>query len=472
MLLWMLTSLFFSPGQPDLAFQLKLDTMITNWSEQNRFSGVFLLLGKGQILYEKSFGSADASWGIANTPDTLFQIGSVSKQMTSYLALRLKDQGKVDLNSPIATYLPEFQASWADKVTLHHLLSHSSGLGHYDAFPDYRESLFPKNYSRASYLSLIGDLPLNFEPGTRMDYSSFGYYLAGMVLEKAAGKPLEQLLETEVFQPAQLHRSLLDTGQTKEQMAYPYRWDWDAYSYKPAEYRHYNTTFATGGIFATARDLARWTQTVVSGTGLSPESHKLWLREHFPGSGYGWMFTNRKTATGEAQVIYHNGAVTGYTCEYMWLPETDIWLIVLSNNRGYKNRLLPWRIVDLALGNEVSSKKTLEKVLIDTIHVQGLEAGLRAYTRLQEDAPDEIDFANWRAMFFAGLHFLNRHQFAVAEGVYALAAEAFPRNAHIQEYLGLAKEEQGKMAEAKTHFRKAIELDPSKRKHLQPKMEN
>ena len=153
-----------------------------------------LVAENGEIIYKNGFGQANIEWNIPNKPDTKHRLASISKQFTAMAIVQLVAENKLALDQPITTYLPDYPKATGDSVTIHHLLTHTSGIPNYTSFPNYRE-VMRAPHSTMELVSLFADLPLEFSPGEQFAYSNSGYVLLGVIIEKITGKSYEQVLQ-------------------------------------------------------------------------------------------------------------------------------------------------------------------------------------------------------------------------------------------------------------------------------------
>ncbi len=173
----------------------KLDKLIRTYADYEKFNGSVLVAEKGNVIYKKGFGLADMEWNIPNQPDTKHRLGSITKQFTAMLIMQLVEQGKLKLDVPISTYLPDYPKKKGDVITLHHLLTHSSGTPNMTSFPGFFKDISRNAYSPVQLVNLFADSTLQFKPGERFDYSNSGYILLGYIIEKVTGKSYEQVLQ-------------------------------------------------------------------------------------------------------------------------------------------------------------------------------------------------------------------------------------------------------------------------------------
>jgi CubicO group peptidase (beta-lactamase class C family) len=138
------------------------------------------------VIYKKGFGLADMEWNIPNQVDTKHRLGSITKQFTAMAVMQLVEQGKLKLDVPISTYLPDYNKKNGDVITIHHLLTHSSGIPNVTAFPNFFKNISRNFHSPAQLVNLFADSTLQFKPGEKFAYSNSGYMVLGYIIEKVA----------------------------------------------------------------------------------------------------------------------------------------------------------------------------------------------------------------------------------------------------------------------------------------------
>jgi CubicO group peptidase (beta-lactamase class C family) len=181
----------------------KLDKLIGAYAEYGKFNGSVLVAEKGKVIYKKGFGFAEMEWNIANQSDTKHRLGSITKQFTAMLIMQLVEQGKLKLDVPISTYLPDYPKKNGDVITIHHLLTHTSGIPNMTAFPNFVKSVMPNAYTPLQLVNMSADSTLEFKPGERFNYSNSGYLLLGYIIEKVTGKSYEKVFAGEYPHSAQ-----------------------------------------------------------------------------------------------------------------------------------------------------------------------------------------------------------------------------------------------------------------------------
>jgi CubicO group peptidase (beta-lactamase class C family) len=326
-----LAATLLSPPAP---LRERVDDLMTRL-EGHGFSGVLLLAKDGEIVLEKGYGLADRGKKLPATPDTVYCIGSITKQFTAAAILKLEMQGKLSVTDPISRFFPGVPA---DKkgITLHHLLTHTAGLRE-----DYGETDF-EPVSREEIVSRVLSAPLLSAPGEKFRYSNAGYSLLAAVVELTTKGPYEAYLREQLFLPAGMTRTGYKLpGWKPGELARGWRGDeeWGTTIERPwaPDGQPWWNLRGNGGIHATARDMWRWHQALLGTAILSEEAkRKLYGRhiaEEMPESwyGYGWSIatTPRKTT-----LITHNGGNGIFAADFRrYVDEKIVWFIA-SNEAG------------------------------------------------------------------------------------------------------------------------------------------
>lgn len=439
-LLFLLGLLLFVPVSTAQDKAVEIAQAIDQFAEFNKFSGAVLVAEKGTVIYRQGIGLANREWNIPNAPDTRFQIGSVTKQFTALLVLQMVEAGALRLDDPITRHLPTYPAEPGNRITIHHLLSHTSGLPHYNAIPDYRETLFLNHYAAEAYMEQFKDLPLRFEPGTDFGYSSFGYYLLGAILETVSGITYGELLQRNIFAPLGMDDTRLDDGFPQARRATPYKFNYDVFEYAHAEFRDPSTSFATGGIFSTLDDLYRWDQALYTDALISALYRELLFTPVQEDYAYGWIVDElAATETSEAvPLVYHNGGITGYTANFIRFVEDNSCIIVLSNTRGYKSVMLPWILAAILYDRPYRNQRPLDKALHETIIRQNVEVAVEHYHDLKQSQPTTYAFDDENQLNRLGYSLIRYGRLDDALAIFHLNADVFPDSWNVYDSLGEA----------------------------------
>jgi CubicO group peptidase (beta-lactamase class C family) len=299
-----------------------------------------------EILLDKGYGKANLEQNIPNDPDTKFRIGSLTKQFTAALVLLLQQDGKLHIEDPVRKYLPDAPTSW-DKITLTELLGHNSGIPEIQSDPRFR-SWAMSPHTHAEELALFKDRPLNFEPGSKNEYSNSNYLVLGAVIEKVTGEDYGTLLRNRIFKPLAMNVSGVD----KDGLVLPKR----AQGYNnengrlvPSPSESMSVPWSAGSIYSTANDLLRWERGLFGGKVLSQSSLKAMTTSGKVSHGLGVGVSIEDGV----KVVDHNGAIEGFVAHMAYVPESRIAVIVLSNVFGGAPPAMGNQLVETMLGKTV-----------------------------------------------------------------------------------------------------------------------
>ncbi|GAB3867619.1 serine hydrolase domain-containing protein [Hymenobacter segetis] len=310
----------------------ELDVLATQYAKAGQFNGTVLVAEHGKVVFTKGYGLANREWNQPNAADTKFRLGSLTKQFTSMLVMQLVEKGQLRLDAPITTYLPDYPKATGDKITLHQLLTHTSGIPSYTSQPSYETaSLLPT--TPAEFVRTFSGQPLDFEPGTAWRYSNSGYFLLGAIIEKVTGKPYAQVLRDNISQP--LH--LQDTGYDLAETILPRR----AAGYDRTPEGLYNTTYvdmavpySAGALYSTVLDLYKWDQALYTNQLISEASKALLFKPDRNHYAYAWMTSKVAVGSDSVALLAHSGHVNGFGTYLLRAPQDHQLVVVLDNEGG------------------------------------------------------------------------------------------------------------------------------------------
>jgi CubicO group peptidase (beta-lactamase class C family)/pimeloyl-ACP methyl ester carboxylesterase len=325
----------------------RIDKVMRRHHELGRFHGSILVARDGEIVYEKGYGLANREWEIANTPDTRFHIASITKMFTATLALQQVERGRIRLDAPITTYLPEYPANPGERITVHHLLSHSSGIPDFvnDHWEEYKARYLHTRQPADTVLADMARQPLEFEPGEGSDYNNTGFVLLGMILERVTGIDFCTLLRRQVLEPAGMASTGCDAFESIiPRRAAGYRRGGDEFRHLP--YDH--SVHADGMMYSTVQDLFRFDRAMAGGILLSSEMQSLMNTSHAANGtddlaragieeiyyGYGIMVRHntRLVVPGHPlTVLTHGGRGEGFSSMLVRIPEDGVFVAALNN---------------------------------------------------------------------------------------------------------------------------------------------
>jgi CubicO group peptidase (beta-lactamase class C family) len=456
----LLISVNISFGQSKIE---QLDELINKYTEYGQFNGSVLVAEKGEVIYKKGFGLANMEWNIPNQSDTKHRLGSITKQFTSMLIMQLVEEGKLKLDVPISTYLPDYSKSNGDIITIHHLLTHSSGTPNYTSFPGFFRDVSRDPYTPEQFVSFFADSTLAFKPGERYAYSNSGYFLLGVIIEKVTGKSYEQVLKDNITIPLKMNNTGYDHhGTILEKRATGY--EKNGSNYRNAAYLDMSIPYAAGSLYSTVEDLYLWDQALYTNQLLSSENLDLLFAKHIrAGSGYygyGWGMGTRPigTTNDSVKVVSHGGGINGFNTSITRIP-SDKNLVVLFNNTGgaplgqMNNAILGI----LYNGSYDMPKKSLANSLYEVINSEGIAEGLKHFEKLKDSETYSLKEGE---MNNVGYRLLQSDKIKEAIEVFKLNVASFPESGNVYDSLGEAYLKDGNKELAIKNYIISVEVDP------------
>jgi CubicO group peptidase (beta-lactamase class C family) len=442
----------------------KLDQLLGLYHDYDEFNGSVLVAMDGEVIYKKGFGLANMEWQIPNAPDTRHRLGSVTKQFTAMLILQLAAEGKLDLQANVSTYLPDYPEENGKRITIHHLLTHTSGIPNYTDLAEIMQSESRNPFSPDEFTEKFSDLELEFTPGETFKYSNSGYFLLGVIVEKITGKTYEAVLQERIFDALDMH----DSGYDRHQTVLPQRasgYEKSGRNYINAAYLDMSIPYAAGSLYSTVEDLYRWDRALYTHDLLPEKYMKLYFQPHVPAFGsahyaYGWIINEDPIGISDQKIsaISHGGGINGFNTIISRAP-SDQSLIVLLNNTG----MAPLNDMVTAIRGILYDqpydlpKKSLVPALLDVIEAQGLEKGLLHYESLVDDKDYVVNEAE---MNQAGYGFMRDGKLDEAAAIFKLNMEAFPESYNVYDSYAEALMNMGEKEKAIKFYRKSVEMNP------------
>jgi CubicO group peptidase (beta-lactamase class C family) len=289
-----------------------------------------IVVKDGKTVFRKAYGLADLATRRPLTPDTALRIGSITKQFTAAAILMLAEEGKLSVGDEITRYLPDYPTH-GQRITIEHLLTHTSGIPSYTGKPGYLQGM-GRDMTVAQIIGSFKDDPLEFAPGSQWRYDNSGYVLLGAIIEKVSGMPYADFLQKRIFTPLGMTHTAYE-GHERTAFAHAVAYSPDPEGFKPSPHLSMTQPYAAGALVSSVDDLARWDAAISSGKLLKAAN---WQRAFTPytltsgtktGYGYGWEI---RTLHGQPE-IGHGGAITGFRSYALRLPEDKVYVAVLSN---------------------------------------------------------------------------------------------------------------------------------------------
>lgn len=352
-----------------------VDALITQVMQQQHVPGMAVLVKKGDtVIKRKAYGLASVEWNAPFTEDTLFETGSIGKTFTALAAMKLVEQGKLDLSKKLKDFLKETPEAWG-AVTLNHLITHTSGLPEYVLFDGLR---LDQEFERPKWWEIMSPKPLDFEPGSQFQYSNANFYLLALVIEQVAGQPFNQFVMENVVKPCGLEN-------TKFRLAA------DVIPKMSEGYFNFENKlskagtgsdasgFGAGGMYSSIDDIATFLKAVHDGKVVSKETlAKMQTANRLANRrktiyGQGWFV---RQVSGQPMVS-HGGNCVGYSAGMAYFPEQDLTIAVGANVYAISGDNMAIRIAGL-VEPALAPKKPIKKEDPDGAFSQKLIDALKA----------------------------------------------------------------------------------------------
>lgn len=439
----------------------KLDALVGAYHRLDQFTGSALVAEKGKVVFKKGYGLANREWDVPNAPDTKFRLGSITKQFTSMLVMQLVHEGKIKLDEPMLAYLPDYRADTGQKVTVRHLLTHTSGIPSYTGLPGFLQEVSRNPSSVADFVKRYASGDLEFEPGSKYAYNNSGYFLLGAILERVAGKPYEKLVQERIFEPL----GMKDSGYDRHQTVLPKRaagYERTPEGVRNAAYLDMSLPYAAGSLYSTVEDLFRWDRALAAHTLLPKEEAEVMTTPVRDNYAFGWVVHKRKLADGKTEVAVHEhgGGINGFNTLLVRVPETGELVVLLDNYGGGKLNPLASGLLSLLRGQEAPPpKQSLVGELLKVAAGGDVAAALARLKEVRAKEPARYD-ASEGEVNQLGYQLLGRGRAAEAVEIFKWNVEEHPGSWNVYDSLGEAYATQGNRELAVASYKKSLELNP------------
>src|SRR5918993_711636 len=441
----------------------QLDKLIGTYAEYGKFNGSVLVAEKGKVIYKKGFGLADMEWNILNRPDTKHRLGSITKQFTAMLIMQFVEQGKLKLDVPISIYLPDYPKKNGDVITIHHLLTHTSGIPNMTSFPGFVKDVMRNSYTPVQLVNMSADSTLEFKPGERFAYSNSGYLLLGYIIEKVTGKSYEQLLQENIFTPLRMNNTGYDHhGTLLKNRASGY--ERSGTRYVNADFIDMSVPHAAGAMYSTVEDLFLWDQALYGNQLLRKENMDLLIAKHIPSGGgyygYGWSIGEMPlgNTTERIETTGHGGGINGFNTQITRIPSDKSIIVLLNNTGGAPLNEMTSAIAAIIYDKTYNlPKRSVAYSLADKIEKEGTSAALEYYKGIKDSIGYYLDE---NEMNTTGYEFLQSGKVKEAAAIFQLNTIAFPKSSNVYDSYGEALMALGNKTDALENYKKSVKLNP------------
>jgi CubicO group peptidase (beta-lactamase class C family)/Tfp pilus assembly protein PilF len=442
----------------------QLDKLMQKYFEYGKFNGSVLVSLDGKTMLNKGYGYANMEWKQNNAPNTKHRLGSVTKQFTALLILQFAEKGQLDLHKPISTYLPDYPKKTGDIVTIHHLLTHASGIPNYTSIKGLIREHSMDRFSPEEFLDFFKDLDLEFEPGTQFNYSNSGYFLLGYILETISGMSYEDLLVNQIFQPLGMN----DTGSDSHSAVIANRaagYEKSRRSYVNARYLDMSAVYAAGFMYSTTEDLAKWDAALYTNKLLTAEYMDLFLKPHQETKegfyyGYGWAHGDLPIGTSSdvVSLVSHDGGINGFNTRITRVKEDKAFIVMLNNTGAAPLRDIERAILAILYDKSYNEpKESLARATGFLAEEGKFKEAIKFFNANVDN--DKYDFLE-SEINELGYQFMYAKNMEGAATVFEANMKRFPNSFNVYDSYGEAMLYSGKRKQAIKYYERSLELNP------------
>ena len=316
-------------GQPT-----DISKIINEYAKNNNFNGTVLVTQNDQPVYHESFGYADRQYDIVNTNDTKYKIASITKTFTAVLILQLYEAGKLALDKPINTYLPDYAGEGADKITIHHLLTHSSGLENCEKNG---LDIYELPHTSDEILRKYCSGKLENEVGARFSYNNGDYIILGKIIEKLYQRPYQQVLQERILLPLRLtNTGLVSQPAIVKGLAHTYVWNDSTKVFENDAPLYIENYFSAAALYTTTQDFALFTSALFGKKMLQESTLNLMLTSYptYWYTAYSVWVTEQKINNQKSKVVERYGGILGANTLLAHYMEQKVTIIIFSNTNA------------------------------------------------------------------------------------------------------------------------------------------
>jgi len=438
----------------------KMDELMGLYHNYGQFSGSVLVTEAGKVIFKKSYGYANREWKVANQPNTKFRIASITKQFTSMLIMQLVEQGKIKLDAKLIDYLPDYRKDTGEQVTIHHLLTHTSGIPSYTSKANFFKQTSRDHYSADDFVKQFCSGDLEFKPGEKFAYNNSGYFLLGAIIEKVSGNSYETMLQQNIFKPLGMNDSGYDHhDKIIENRASGYEKNIEGFVNAP--YLDMSLPYAAGAIYSTVEDLSRWEQALYNEKLLSNQYKKIMFTDHKDGYAYGWGVRDFEFDDSEdkTKMTAHSGGINGFSTYIARYVDDDNSVILLNNGAGGSTRGMSHDLTHILYAKDYDlPKRSLAEALYKVINQQGIDSAIKNYHSLKINKANQYHFEEGE-LNRLGYQLISMSKMNEAVEILKLNAELFSDSANAYDSLAEAYMENKNKKLAILNYEKSLELD-------------
>tara|TARA_B100000795_G_C22796217_1_gene439453 strand:+ start:442 stop:2094 length:1653 start_codon:yes stop_codon:yes gene_type:complete len=352
--LCILFTLFLTLSQAQ-SLESKIDKILSTQFKTNE-TGVSALVAKdGNVIYRKAFGKADLELDVNMTSKNIFEVGSITKQFTSVAILMLLEEGKLSLEDEITKFIPTYPTN-GKKITIHHLLTHTSGIKSYTSMQRFGE-VMTIDETPLKFIDFFKNEPMDFDPGEKYLYNNSGYFILGYIVEKVSGLSYQKFIQERIFDMVDMKSSYYGSHEKlikNRASGYQKRGE-----FSNAQYISLSLPYAAGSIMSNVDDMLKWQTAITNNVFLKETTIDKAFTNYTLNNGdkinygYGWVFNE----INDVPTLEHGGAIPGYLSMGVFVPSKNVYVIVFSNCGCQSPTNIALEIAALAIDKPIQGKE-------------------------------------------------------------------------------------------------------------------
>ncbi|MCF8241331.1 MAG: serine hydrolase [Melioribacteraceae bacterium] len=438
----------------------QIDMLMNQYLEYELFNGSVLAADEDGVIFKKGYGFADMEWDIENTADTKFRLGSITKQFTAVLILKLVDEGKLKLDGALSEYLPYYRKDTGEKITIHQLLNHTSGIPSYTSQPDFFRDVSRKYYAPKDFVVEYCSGDLEFDPGSAWSYNNSGYFILGAIIEEVTGKSYEDYLHEIIFNPLGMKNSGYDHHSTilpKRAEGYEKSFT----GFRNADFLDMSLPYAAGSLYSTVEDLFIWDRNLYENNLISSELKEKMFTPTMNNYGYGFAIYKYGLRNGDSlNIISHGGGINGFNTLIFRAVDKKQLVVLLNNTGGTMLNNMAQEIIHIINGLDYNKpKRPFSDFLSDYIIENGAEDAEKVYDEIKNDGSNLYSF-NENQLNNLGYFFLRDGKIDEALAVFGINIKEYPESFNVYDSMGEAYLEKGENEKAIEYYKKSLDINP------------
>jgi CubicO group peptidase (beta-lactamase class C family) len=345
----------------------EIDQLMRKNYKADKTGATILVAKDGEIVLRKAYGKSNLELDIDMIPENVFEIGSITKQFTAVGILMLLEEGKLSLDDEITKFIPDYPTQ-DTKITIHHLLTHTSGIKSYTSMPSLRE-FARDDLSVTELIDAFKNEPMDFKPNEQFRYNNSGYVLLGYIIEQITGKTYEEFVQKRIFDKLKMKNSYYGSqSRVIKNRAYGYQQR--EKGFVNADYISMTIPYAAGSLMSTVDDLYKWNTAIRNHKLISKESTEKAFTDYKINNGnnmsygYGWFMARIQ----DVPVIEHGGGIFGFVSQGIYVPSENVYVIILTNCDCISPTDIAYQVAAITIGK--SYPKVSDAIKLDKEQLQ------------------------------------------------------------------------------------------------------